>query len=99
MAATLEQLERRVAALEKAQNETTGSLRWLLGTVAGIKATQDMHTETLGQLQSGVEEIRSDLHEVRADVNEVRADLKAFRAEMPELIATSVGDALRSRRE
>ncbi len=45
MAATLEELERRVLALEKgqhelqrAQNENTVSLKWLAGTLAQVEA-------------------------------------------------------------
>jgi hypothetical protein len=68
MPATLEELERRVMALERAQSENTTSLRWIAGT--------------LGQVQSVVEEVRS--------------DLKTLRGEVPALVATAVGEAMRA---
>ena len=40
MAATLDELERRVIALEKAQNENTITLKWVAGTLAQVEAFQ-----------------------------------------------------------
>ena len=48
MAATIEDLERRVIALEKAQSENAGTLRWVTGTLGQIQAVQDHHTKVLG---------------------------------------------------
>ena len=45
--ATVEDLERRVVALEKAQNENTVTLKWVVGTLGQVKAVVDHHTEVL----------------------------------------------------
>ena len=48
--ATLEDLERRVVALEKAQNTNTETLEWMAGTLGRVKATTDMHTTRLDRI-------------------------------------------------
>lgn len=49
MAATVEELDRRVTALEQAQNETAETLRWVAGTLGRIQAVQDQHTKVLDE--------------------------------------------------
>ena len=41
MVATLEELERRVLALEQAHNENTTTLKWMAGTLGEIKGVVD----------------------------------------------------------
>jgi len=81
MSATLEDLERRVVALEKAQNENTTSLRWIAGT--------------LGQVQSAVEGVRSDLNDHTQRLDRIENDIKGIRTDLPGIVAGAVGDALR----
>ena len=54
MAATLEELERRVIALEKTQNENTVTLKWQAGTLAQVKALADDHTERLQRIEQNL---------------------------------------------
>ena len=42
--ATVEDLERRVVALETAQHTKASTLRWIAGTLVQIQATVDDHT-------------------------------------------------------
>ena len=53
--ATLEDLDRRVTALEYAQNENTQSLKWLISKIARIQAVQDEHTLRLDRLETKVD--------------------------------------------
>jgi len=74
MAATLEELERRVLALEKrqhelqrAQNESTVPLKRLAGTLAQVKALADDHTERLQRIEHDVKGLRADMPSIVAD--------------------------------
>ena len=57
--ATLEDLDRRVTALEYAQNENTQSLKWLISKVARIQAVQDEHTLRLDRLEAKVDRLET----------------------------------------
>jgi uncharacterized coiled-coil protein SlyX len=61
MAATLEELEQRVAALEQAQNENAVTLEWMAGTLAQVKALADDHTERLDRIEDDVKALRRDM--------------------------------------
>ena len=61
MAATLEELEQRVAALEQAQNENAVTLKWMAGTLAQVKALADDHTERLDRIEDDVKALRRDM--------------------------------------
>ena len=52
MALTLEDLDRRATALERAQGETTETLRWVVTKLARVQAVQDEHTLRLERLES-----------------------------------------------
>jgi hypothetical protein len=56
MASTLDDLDRRVTALERAQGDTTDSLRWAVGTLGRMHAVQDEHTLRLERLETKVDE-------------------------------------------
>ncbi len=80
MAATLEELERRVVALEKAQNENTITLKWVAGTLAQVKALADDHTERLQRIDGRLDRIEHDVKGLRSDMPGIVADaLRASR--------------------
>jgi hypothetical protein len=55
MALATEDLERRTTALERAQGETTETLRWVVTKLARVQAVQDEHTLRLERLESKVD--------------------------------------------
>jgi hypothetical protein len=62
MVPTLEDLDRRVTALEAAQGDTTQTLRWVVAKLARMQAVQDEHTLRL-------ERVEARLHSVEAKVD------------------------------
>lgn len=61
MAQTLEDLDGRATALEKAQGDTTDTLRWVVAKLGSIQAIQDEHTLRLERLETKVDGIESKL--------------------------------------
>ena len=59
--ATVEDLERRVEALEKAQNTNTETLEWMAGTLGRMKATADLHTGRFNELDNRVDRVEQKL--------------------------------------
>ena len=89
MAATLEELEQRVAVLEKAQhalaqaqNENTVTLKWMAGTLAQVKALADDHTERLQRIDGRLDRIEH--------------DVKGLRRDMPGIVAGALRDTRRT---
>ena len=96
MAATLEELEQRVAAVEKAQhaleqaqNENTITLKWLAGTLAQVKALADDHTERLQRIEASVSDQAGRLDRIEHDV-------KGLRRDMPGIVADALRDSRRT---
>jgi hypothetical protein len=52
---TVEDLDKRVTALEHAQGETTETLRWVVTKLARLQAVQDEHTLRLERVESKVD--------------------------------------------
>ena len=78
----IQDLERRVSALEAAQNDTTKTLRWVVAKLGGIASQQDEHTlqleridSRLGRVEAGLDGLRRDLPNIVADA--MREVLKA----------------------
>ena len=73
MSADLAALERRVTALERAQNDTTDTLRWVVAKLDRISAVQEEHTLRLDRIDSRLDGIDGQLAEIpRAIVETVR---------------------------
>ncbi len=94
MAGTLEELEQRVAqlekgqhALEQAQKDNTYTLKWLAGPLAQVKALADDHTERLRRIEASVSDQAGRLDRIENNV-------KGLRRDMPGIVA----DALRQSR-
>jgi hypothetical protein len=78
---TIDELERRVVALETAQKETAKTQTWMASTLGRIASVQDQHTVAIAELQ--------------ADMREVKADLKGLRADLPAMLADAVREGLK----
>jgi predicted nucleic acid-binding Zn-ribbon protein len=55
MASTVDDLDRRTTALERAQGEANETLRWVVTKLARAQAVQDEHTLRLERLESKVD--------------------------------------------
>lgn len=88
MSIDVEELERRVTALETAQNETTQTLRWVVSKLGRISAVQDEHTLRLERIESRIDEVDGRLEKVEADV-------KGLREDMPSIVADALREAMR----
>jgi uncharacterized coiled-coil protein SlyX len=49
---TIEDLDRRVTTLERAQNDTTETLRWVVAKLGRVSAVQDEHTLRLERIET-----------------------------------------------
>lgn len=65
---TIEELDRRVTALEAAQKHTAETQEWMAGTLGRIAAVQDRHTATLADHTQRLERIEADLNGLRRDL-------------------------------
>jgi chromosome segregation ATPase len=76
MAQTVEDLDRRASTLEKAQGETTETLRWVVAKLGRIEAVQDEHTLRLERLETKVDglEAKVGVLEAKLDGIEVKVD-------------------------
>ena len=111
MAATLEELEQRVAqlekgqhALEQAQKDNTITLKWLAGTLAQVKALADDHTERLQRLEQNLngqstrlDRMDTRLEKVDGRLDHIERDVKGLREEIPGLVTEAVREGLRDR--
>lgn len=92
MAPTLEGLDRRVAALERAQEDTTETLKWVVARLGRIQAVQDEHTLRLERLEHKVDALDGRLGNVEARLGSLERKLDDLMSSLPGLIA----DALQS---
>ena len=86
MAQTLENLDRRVTALERTQGETTETLRWVVTKLARMQAVQDEHTLRLERLETKVDGL--DLR-----LSRVEHKIDGLIEALPDLIADAVRSA------
>ena len=84
MTVTLEDLEKRVIALESAQKTNKGTLEWISGTLGKIAATQDNHTARLDKLDN--------------DVQAVKDDIAGLRRDLPSIVAETMREVLKEQR-
>lgn len=92
-------LERRVNALEAAQNDTTQTLRWVVARLGRMSAVQDEHTLRLERIEGDVKRIESDLSRLDGNVRRIEAELMGLRADLPGIVADAVRDGIRASRE
>jgi hypothetical protein len=61
MTDVIEDLRRRVEALEAAQNDSIQTLRWVVAKLGTVAAVQDEHTLLLEKTQADIASLRRDL--------------------------------------
>jgi chromosome segregation ATPase len=99
MVSTLENLDRRVTALEAAQGETTQTLRWVVTKLARIQAVQDEHTLRLERVESKVDGIETRLGNVETRLGNLETRLGNVERKLDGLIEALPGivaEAVRS---
>jgi hypothetical protein len=102
MTATVEDLERRVVALERATTTNVETLKWVAGTLGQMKATQDEHTVRLDRIEGvqGEHTKRLDrLETVQADhtkrLDRIELEVRGLRADMPGIVAGALREVLK----
>jgi chromosome segregation ATPase len=99
MAPTLEDLDRRVTALERAQGDTTESLRWVVAKLGRVQAVQDEHTLRLERVETKVDEHTLRLERLETKVDRMDARLGSVERKLDGLIEALPGivaEAVRS---
>ncbi|HWE22238.1 MAG TPA: hypothetical protein VG758_34525 [Hyphomicrobiaceae bacterium] len=71
MALTLEDLDRRVSALERTRGDTTESLRWAAARLGRIQAVQDEHTLRLERVEARLDSVEAKLDELPRAIAEL----------------------------
>ena len=108
----IQRIEARVTAVEQAQNDNTQSLRFIVTTVAQMKAVQDDHgqllddhsrklddhSQRLGRIESMVGGLRTEVDGLRTDVGGLRTEVHGLRKELPTIVADVMREVLRERR-
>jgi hypothetical protein len=108
----MKRVEARLTAVEQAQNDNTQSLRFIVTTVAQMKAVQDDLLTTVTELavvqerQGKVQEQQSKVQEQQGKVQEqhtkrfdrLEADIKGLRSDLPGIIADAMRDVLRDKK-
>lgn len=100
-AATLEDLDRRVTALEYAQNENTQSLKWLISKVARIQAVQDEHTLRLDRLETKVDRLETKVDGLASKVDGLATKFDTLAAKvdaLPRILAEMLDERDKKRK-
>jgi chromosome segregation ATPase len=95
MATTLEDLDRRTSALERAQGETSQTLRWVVAKLGRMQAVQDEHTLRLERIEARLEHVETRLERVERKLEGVERKLDGLIEALPGIVA----DAVRAARE
>jgi archaellum component FlaC len=108
----IQRLEGRVTAVEQAQNDNTQSLRFIVATVAQMKAVQDDHshvledhtrilgdhTRILGDHTRKLDDHSQRLGRIENDLGSLRTEVHALRKELPTIVADVMREVLREKR-
>jgi hypothetical protein len=82
--ADIADLERRVIALEAANNENTRTLNWVVGT--------------LGRVAADVAAVKDDVRVVKDDVAALRKEFRGHQERLPSMIAETMREVLREQK-
>jgi chromosome segregation ATPase len=105
----IQQLERRVEALEAAQNDTTQTLRWSVAKLGRIASVQDEHTLRLEKIENDVGSIRHEIgsmqhelgsiqHEIGSmqhEIGSMQHSIASLRRDMPGIVAEAMREVLK----
>jgi hypothetical protein len=96
------ELSSRVARLERASVNNTETVGWLAGTLGGMKAVQDDHTQRLDRLETGQEEHTKRL--VRLEIGQedhtkrlerIETDLRGLIQNLPSIVSDAMREVMR----
>jgi hypothetical protein len=93
MALTLEDLDRRVTALERAQGETVDSLRWAVAKLGRVQAVQDEHTLRLERVETTLGEHTVRLERLETKVDRMERKIDGLIEALPGIVAEAVRSA------
>jgi predicted nucleic acid-binding Zn-ribbon protein len=82
-------LEDRTTALERAQGETTETLRWVVAKLGRMQAVQDEHTLRMERLETKVDRLEVKVDRLESRLDTVEGKLDALPRAMAEMIAAS----------
>ena len=108
----IQRIEARVTAVEQGQNDNTQSLRFIVTTVAQMKAVLDDHshqledhtsklddhTRKLDEHSRKLDDLRGDVNGLRGDVNGLRTEVHTLRKELPTIVGDVMREVLREKR-
>ena len=89
--ATIENLEPRVDALEKAHNTNTETRQWMARTLGRVKATTDLHTGRFNELDNRVDRVEQKL---TSRLEHVEQEVKRLREDLPGIVAAAMREVL-----
>ena len=95
MTASVEEPERRVVALERANTPNVETLKWVAGTLGHVKATQDEHTVRLDRIETVQDKHTKRPERVESEVRGLRSDFAGYRAEFPGIVANALRGVLK----
>ena len=91
---TMEEVERRLVALESAQTTHAATMKWMVGTLGQIQAVVDDHSDVLADHSKILAEHSKILAEHTKLLGGLRADVRGLASSMPEIVATAMRDVL-----
>ena len=92
MTSTVEELDGRATMLERAQGETTETLRWVVTKLARLQAVQDEHTLRLERLETKVDKLDDRLVKVETQLEALpRVIAEMFEASEKRITAAIAG--------
>ena len=102
MTTTVDDLDRRVKALETAQTTNSSTLRWVAGTLGQVQAGVDDNTLQIREVRTIVDghtmllnDHTALLKDHTSRLERVEHEIKGLRADMPGIVATAMRDVLK----
>ena len=95
MTTTVEELERRVIALENAQTNNASTLRWVAGTLGQIQATVDDHTGRFDKVDHEFKALRATVDDHTIRLGRVEHEIKSLRADLPGIVAEAMREVMK----
>ena len=65
---TMDEVERRLIALDSAQTLNAATMKWMVGTLGQIQATVDSHTEVLAEHTDRFDQVEKRFGAVKGEV-------------------------------
>ena len=109
---TLDEVERRLVALESSQTINASTMKWMVGTLGQIQATVDNHTDRLDKIDGTLEQHSSTLTQNTKTLGEhtktlaehtkllngLQTDVRGLTNALPDIVATAMREVLAAKR-